>query len=116
MNSGLYAVNSILLPALAPACASEYRAHPPDLRREWALIGTGGRKMRVQLSRQRLLMGLGYVTVGTLAFLYGRSDTVARAKAEPPELAAAPQTNAAGLVPAAATDYGKRVVAYIYGT
>ena len=39
--------------------------------------------MRVQLSRQRLLMGLGYVTVGTLAFLYGRSDTVARAKAAP---------------------------------
>jgi hypothetical protein len=72
--------------------------------------------MRVQLSRQRLLMGLGYVTVGTLAFLYGRSDTVARAKAEPPGFAAASQTNPAGLAPAATSDYAKRVVAYIYGT
>ena len=72
--------------------------------------------MRVQLSRQRLLMGLGYVTVGTLAFLYGRSDTVARAKAEPPGFAAAPQTSPAALSPAATSDYAKRVVAYIYGT
>ena len=72
--------------------------------------------MRVQLSRQRLLMGLGYVTVGTLAFLYGRSDTVARAKAEPPGFAAAPQTSPAALAPAASSDYAKRVVAYIYGT
>jgi PPIC-type PPIASE domain len=71
--------------------------------------------MRIKMGRNRMVAVLGLATVAGVAFFWGRSTSVSQAKSPPqtpmPVTAPTGQANAAP-----ASDYSKRVVAYIYGT
>jgi hypothetical protein len=71
--------------------------------------------MRARTRRNRLLLGVAFLSLAGVAIFWGRKGSLAEATANPP----APQATASQepLLPSApSSDYGRRVVAYIYDT
>ncbi|HLJ95605.1 MAG TPA: peptidylprolyl isomerase [Gemmataceae bacterium] len=75
--------------------------------------------MRVRISRNRLLLMVGFVGLAAMSVFWGRIGSLSRATANPPVAGqAGPQqdpTNVAAVAPIS-SDYSHRVVAYIYDT
>jgi hypothetical protein len=74
--------------------------------------------MRVRMSRNRLLLGVGFFGLATVTIFWGRNGSLLEATANPPVPRQAARQPDPVLPPAAApsTDYSHRVVGYIYDT
>jgi hypothetical protein len=71
--------------------------------------------MRVQLSRSRWLLIVGFLGLAALAVLWGRGRSISQATAQSPAQPFA-VNNQASLTQPSSVDNSKRVVAYIYNT
>ncbi len=72
--------------------------------------------MHMRISRHRMALGLGFVSLAVLAGLWGQQESLSRARATPPQKTVEETAPPPAPTPPVSSDYSRRVVAYIYDT